>query len=157
MISSKWRKTSIWINFLPPPLSHKFSNKRKKKISIHADHHINTTDLYIKSINVVRHSLLSVNTLARLKKVLQAHCFTLGFFFLATISACAFSCSFELVSPSIDSHNPHLLHSTEWRKCAYMVMRGSLKCHCVFAITSTPQTGSQARVWLLVYFDAKLN
>ena len=41
---------------------------RERKISIHADQHTNTTDLYIKSINLVRHSLLSVNTSARLLK-----------------------------------------------------------------------------------------
>ena len=64
MILWKWLKT-ICFNFLPPPLSHKFPNKRKKKISIHADQHTNTTDLFIKSIQLVRHLLLSVNTSAR--------------------------------------------------------------------------------------------
>ena len=53
----------------------------------------------IKSINLIRHALLSVNTSARLLKGAScpAHCPTLEFFYLATIAACAFSCSCELV------------------------------------------------------------
>ena len=88
------------INFLPPLLSLKFCNKRKKIGSIHADQHTNTTDLYIKSINLVRHPLLSVNMTARLLKgaCLLSYPWV---FFLATISACAFSCSLWIGSPNL--------------------------------------------------------
>ena len=49
-------------------LSHTNFLIEKKKISIHGDQHTNTTDLFIKSIQLVRHLLLSVNTSARLLK-----------------------------------------------------------------------------------------
>lgn len=68
-IMIEWLKTSMCINFLPPPLSHKFSiETREKVINIRAVSTYKTTDLYIKSTTLVRHSLLSVNTSARLLK-----------------------------------------------------------------------------------------
>ena len=54
-------KTSIYINFLPPPLSHKFSNEEKlKKLTSMQYQHTKQPICNIKSINLVRHSVLSV-------------------------------------------------------------------------------------------------
>ena len=54
----------------------------------------------------------------------HAHCPKLGFFFLATISACAFSCSFELVPPSVDSHNPQQLSPCKLREENFPTVHG---------------------------------
>ena len=83
------------IPLVPPPLSHKFPNEEKKKLtSMQYQHTIQLTCISNQSINLVGNSLLSVNT-ARLLKGASTHCPTLGFFYLATLSACAFPCSCE--------------------------------------------------------------
>ena len=53
-------KNFFHINFLPPPLSHKFSNEEKKKLTSMQYQHTKQLICNIKSINLVRHSLLSV-------------------------------------------------------------------------------------------------
>ena len=126
MIPWKWQKTFIYINFLPPPASNQHPCRSSYKY----------TDLYIKSINVVRHSLLSVNTSARLLKDACPSSLTLGFFYIATISACAFSCSCEWFPHLSIATTPNNSLPASWVK----------KCNHFFAITPNPQTGSQARV-----------
>ena len=69
------------INFLPPPLSHIFY-WRERVINLSAVSTCKATDLYIKSTTLVRHSLLSVNTSARLLKGACPLSLTLGLFFL---------------------------------------------------------------------------
>ena len=107
---------------------------------MHADQHTNTTEMYIKSINLVRHSLLLVNTSARLLK--GASCpltLPLGSSSLLPFLHVHFHVVLNWFTHLSIATTPSL--QTEWRKCAYMVMRGSLKCHCHFAISPTPQTG----------------
>ena len=92
--------------------------------------------------------------------MLHTHCPTLGFFYLATISACAFSGSCEWFPHLSIAITPNNSLPASWVKniCLYGYegLRGSLKCHCLFAITPPPKKkkmGSQARVWLLVYWE----
>ena len=147
-------KNFFHINFLPPPLSHKFSNEEKKKLTSMQYQHTKQLICNIKSINLVRHSLLSVT-----EHVSQ------------TTKSCFIPIALPLGSscllPFLHVHFhvvvncfPHLSIATtpnnslpaSWvKKMCPHGYAGSLKCHRLFAITPTPQTGSQARVWFSLH------
>ena len=148
-------KNFFHINFLPPPLSHKFSNEEKKKLtSMQYQHTKQQLICNIKSINLVRHSLLSVteHVSQTTKSCFIPIALPLG-------SSCLLPFLYVHFHVVVNCF-PHLSIATtpnnslpaSWVKKMFPHgYVGSLKCHRLFAITPTPQMGSQARVWFSLH------